>query len=89
MDDDDLEEWVDRNVRRSLAFGVDTEPEVAQLLLLGLRFGEEAPDSLAWFRAPLESKKLVAEGKVRAIVRAAREQAVPDLERFVMESFSQ
>jgi hypothetical protein len=88
MDDADLAEWVDRNMRRAMSFGVDTEPEVAQYLMLCLRLGEEAPDRLPWFRAPLESRKLVGEGKMRAIVRAAWDEAVPDLARFVMKSFA-
>jgi hypothetical protein len=86
--DADLEAWVDRNVKRAARHAIDTEPEVAQYLLLCLLLGEDAPDRLPWFRAPLDNPKLVAPGKVRAIVRAARAGAVPRLDRFVMETFA-
>jgi hypothetical protein len=88
-----LDAWVDRNVRRAAGFGVDTEPEVAQYLLLALRLGEDAPDRLPWFRAALARPELAAPGKVRALVRAARAApaspgAAPDLDRFVMKPFA-
>lgn len=83
-----LEAWVDRNVGRAGKHAIDTEPEVAQYLLLCLRVGEDAPERLAWFRAPLEDGELVAAGKVRALVRAARAEDVADLDRFVMQAFA-
>lgn len=92
MSDDALAAWVDRNVGRAAAFGIDTEPEVAQYLLLSLRHGEDAPDRLPWFRAPLTRAELAAPGKVRALVRAARSALGPaegpGLDRFVMKPFA-
>jgi len=83
-----LAAWVERNVERAAGFGVDTEPEVAQLLLLSLHFGEDASERLAWFRAPLLRAELIGAGKVRALVRAARDASDPGIERFVTETFA-
>jgi hypothetical protein len=88
MSDEALDAWTQRNVERAAARGVDTEPEVAQYLLLCLLLGEDAPERLPWFRAPLADPALLAPGKVRALVRAARAESVPELDRFVMESFA-
>ena len=88
MSDDALDAWAQRNVERAAARAIDTEPEVAQYLLLCLLLGEDAPDRLPWFRAALVDPALLAPGKVRALVRAARAEAVPELDRFVMQSFA-
>lgn len=102
LNDAGLEAWVDRNVARAGRHAIDTEPEVAQYLLLCLLLGEDAPERLPWFRAPLDDTRLVAEGKVRALVRAVRAQGAPDaqsaqgaqgeagaaIEGFVMQSFA-
>lgn len=85
---DRLPAWVARNVGRAGEHAIDTEPEVAQYLLLCLLVGEDAPERLAWFRAPLDDEALVAAGKVRALVRAARAEDVADIDRFVMAAFA-
>lgn len=88
LSDAGLDAWVGRNTERAMGHGIDTEPEVAQYLLLCLRLGEDAPERLPWFREPLRNEALVAEGKIRVLVREAHAAAVTDLDRFVMESFA-
>jgi hypothetical protein len=83
-----LDAWVERGVARAAGLGVDTEPEVAQVLLLSLCLGEDAVERLPWFREALARPGLVAPGKVRALVRAAGAEGVPDLDRFVMRTFA-
>ena len=41
------------------ARAIDTEPEVAQYLLLCLLLGEDAPERLPWFRGPLADPALL------------------------------
>jgi hypothetical protein len=88
MSTEAAEAWVLRNVQRAAAHGIDTEPEVAQYLLLALALGEEAPDRLPWFREVLMRTDLIAPGKAQALVRAARVRDIPDLDRFVMTPFA-
>jgi hypothetical protein len=88
MDDEVLEAWVRRNVDRAATFGIEMEPDVAQYLLLCLLLGEDAPDRLPWMQKALQNRKLMGQGRVRAAVRAADAEGVPDLDRFVMDSFA-
>jgi hypothetical protein len=67
-----LRAWVERGLALCERSGVTTEPEAAQLLLLLLVLGEEPEQRHAWLPPLVARNGLSPEGKVRAIVTAAR-----------------
>jgi hypothetical protein len=77
---DALAEWVHAAVDKASRFGVGTEPEATQLLLLLLLLGLDADERLPWAREVLTNRDLVALGKVRRLVRRARQHDVAGLD---------
>lgn len=76
----DLDAWLADGLRTSLRFGVDTEPEVAQLLLLFLVLGIDAPDRLPWVREVLRDRALLPIGKMRKLLALARANEIPAID---------
>lgn len=60
-------------VEKGDGYGFRLELETTQLVLLLLRFGDDADERLSWFGEALRSRELVPIGKVRRIVDTARE----------------
>jgi hypothetical protein len=85
MTDDEVRAWAAAATAKAERWGVDTEPEAAQLLLLFLLLGVDADETTPWVREALSDRRLLARGKVRAIVALARERAVPGLESVVLD----
>ncbi|NUP05597.1 MAG: hypothetical protein HOW73_06005 [Polyangiaceae bacterium] len=75
-----LEPWVTRVVDKAIGYDIKTEPETAQLMLLLLLLGVDADERLPWVKQVLSTRDLYAIGKVRRLVRLAREHGVPALD---------
>jgi hypothetical protein len=80
MSDGALDEWVDDVLRRAEKYRVRAEPDVAQLMLLLLLLGSDADERLDWVGEALSNRNLSGAGKVRRLVRLARERDVEALE---------
>lgn len=59
-------------VEKGDGYGFELELETTQLVLLLLRFGDDADARLTWFGDALRARHLVPIGKVRKIVETAR-----------------
>lgn len=79
--DDELAAWVAAAHATAERHGLDTEPEAAQLILLLTVLGADAADRPAWAREVLEDDDLAAIGKLRRLVRRARERRVAGIEQ--------
>jgi hypothetical protein len=79
-----LEAWVDAAVVEAKRHHVSTEPEAAQLMLLFIVLGLDASDRLGWAREVLTDRDLYAIGKVRRLIRRAREQGVLGIDDVVV-----
>lgn len=75
-----LEEWARAAVEQAARHGVDTEPETMQLVLLLLLLGVDAGERLPWAGEVLKNRDLYAIGKVRRLVRRARDNGVEGLD---------
>ena len=84
MDDEALLGWVRAGVDKANHYRISTEPEVAQLLLLLLVLGARADEEHPWVREVLVDRDLYAIGKVRRIVRRARERGVAGLDEVLV-----
>ena len=80
MSDAALDEWVDDVLRRAEKHRVRAEPDVAQLMLLFLLLGSDADERIDWVTEALSNRNLNGAGKVRRLVRFAREHDVDALE---------
>jgi len=81
LDEPALEAWVGSALDKADRYGVRTEPEAAQLILLFIVLGLDADETLPWVEEILSDDDLVAIGKVRALVRRAREHEVDGLDQ--------
>ena len=77
---EELEGWVSAAVEVGERHGVTTEPEAAQLVLLLLVLGVDAERTTPWVAETLTDRDLAGVGKVRKLVRLAREHGVPGIE---------
>ena len=84
MNAEALETWVTAGVAKANRYRVTTEPEVAQLLLLFLVLGADADEAHPWVREVLVDRDLYALGKIRRLVRRARERGVVGLDEVVV-----
>jgi hypothetical protein len=84
MSRDEARAWVSAGVAKAERYGVDTEPEAAQLLLLLLLLGLDADETTPWVRAALSDRALAAPGKVRELVRLARDHETPGIDAVVL-----
>jgi hypothetical protein len=78
-------------VEKSDGYGFRIELETTQLVLLLLRFGDDADERLPWFAEPLRARHLLPIGKVRKIVETARargEQGVDPIDISAPEHLS-
>jgi hypothetical protein len=72
MSPEDVSAWVDRAVAVCDRYGVDTEREATQVVLLMLLLGTDADETYPWFAETMGDSALVAEGKVRKLLEDAR-----------------
>jgi hypothetical protein len=84
LSSEELDAWVDRVLKKADRSRVRAEPEAAQLMLLFLLLGEDADEQLEWVSEVLESRSLNGAGKVRRLVRFARERQIESLESVVV-----
>jgi hypothetical protein len=76
----DVEAWVGAGIDKAEKYGITTEPEVAQLLLLFLVLGLDADETTPWVAEVLRDRELVGLGKVRKLSREAREREIEGVE---------
>ncbi|HTJ80736.1 MAG TPA: hypothetical protein VL400_03405 [Polyangiaceae bacterium] len=89
MDDAALERWMRGALAKCEKYGVDTEPEAAQLTLLLLLLGLDADDRSAWVREALAVDKRPI-GKVRRLVDGCRAHGIEGLDDvLVFESMAE
>ncbi len=81
---DDLRAWITGVVEKAERHGITTEPEVAQILLLFLVLGDDADETTPWVKEVLDDRELHGVGKVRRLVRRAREHDVPGIDEVVL-----
>jgi hypothetical protein len=86
--DAEIRAWVAAAMTKADGYGIDTEPEVAQLTLLLLRLGLDAGEDLPWAREALTHPSLAPIGKVRRLVAHARRERVEGIEAFVIQSIA-
>jgi hypothetical protein len=79
--------WVSGAIDKARRFGVDTEPEAAQLVLLFLLLGLDADQRLPWAREALLDPGLLPLGKLRRLVRLLREHRVDGVDSFLLNQF--
>lgn len=79
--------WVSEATAKAERYGVTTEPEVAQLVLLFLVLGVDADETTPWVREALETPGLYPAGKVRRLVELARERGATGVEQVLMARF--
>ena len=84
MSDQQLRGWVEYALGKAELYGVTTEPEAAQLILLLLVLGVDADERLPWVKETLGSKTLAPVGKVKKLVAQAREQRVEHVEHVIV-----
>ncbi len=80
----ELERWTNAAIAKSLRYRVDTEPEVAQLMLLLLALGIDADEQNEWIGEILTSRTLHGKGKVRALVEGCETRGLTDVAEYVV-----
>jgi hypothetical protein len=80
LSDDELSSWLGAALDKADGYGVRTEPEAAQLILLLVVLGLDADETAEWAREVLGDEELVAVGKVRKLARLAKERGVAGIE---------
>ncbi|MBW2458711.1 MAG: hypothetical protein JRI68_29705 [Deltaproteobacteria bacterium] len=81
LDEPGLTAWVAAALDKADRYGVRTEPEAAQLIVLFIVIGLDADETKPWAEEILADDSLVALGKVRALVRLAREHEIAGVEQ--------
>lgn len=84
MSNDAVRAWASAAAAKAERYGVVTEPEAAQLMLLLIVLGANADETTPWVRETLADGGLSPLGKVRELVRLAREHGVRALETVVV-----
>lgn len=74
MTHEQVSAWASAATAKAERYGVTTEPEAAQLVLLFLALGVDADETTPWVKEALETRGLYPAGKVRKLVEAARER---------------
>jgi hypothetical protein len=84
LSDAELRAWVEHALDKTERYGVSTEPEAAQLILLFLVLGADADERLPWVQETLASRVLAPVGKVKRLITLAREHRVAGVEHVVV-----
>jgi hypothetical protein len=80
----ELRGWLERALAKAEQYGVTTEPEAAQLVLLLMVLGVDADVRLPWVAETLSSRGLAPVGKVKKLAAVAREHGTPGLEHVLV-----
>ena len=83
MTDDEIAQWVAAAIRKAVRYGIETEPEVAALMLLMLVLGVDLDETTPWAREVLADRRLLAEGKIKTLIALAREHRIEGIEDVV------
>ena len=84
LSDQHLHAWVEHALGKAECYGVTTEPEAAQLVLLFLVLGADADERLPWVRETLGARNLAPVGKVKRLIALSREHRVAGVEHVVV-----
>ncbi len=84
LSDEHLRAWVEHALGKAERYGVTTEPEAAQLVLLFLVLGADADERLPWAQETLAARHLAPVGKVKRLIALAREHRVAGVEHVVV-----
>lgn len=76
MSPEEIDAWILAAVGVCDRYGVTTERDATQLVLLLLIVGVDADQTLPWMREALADADLVPEGKLRLLLAKAREEGV-------------
>jgi hypothetical protein len=79
-----LRAWLEGALAKAERYGVTTEPEAAQLVLLLLVLGVDADERLPWVKEVLAARDLAPIGKVKKLIRLARQNRVEGVEHVVV-----
>lgn len=74
---DEMLQWLETALKKAAHYGITSEPEAAQFMLLLTVVGLDADERLPWVRPLLEDNTLAESGKVRKFIAACRTHAVP------------
>lgn len=80
----DSEAWVRAALAKCERHEITTEPEAAQLILLFLVLGPESDESTPWVQEVLTDRELLPIGKLRKLIRLAREQGIDQVDDVVV-----
>jgi hypothetical protein len=87
MTHEEVSAWVSEATAKAERYGITTEPEVAQLVLLFLVLGVDADETTPWVKEALDTRGLYPAGKVRKLVEAARERGATGVEQVLTARF--
>jgi hypothetical protein len=82
--DDQLRAFLHQALAKAERYGVTTEPEAAQLILLFLVLGEDADERDPWVAEALSARHLAPLGKIKKLVAVCREHEVPGLDHVLV-----
>jgi len=80
----DCEAWVRAALAKCERHAITTEPEAAQLILMFLVLGLDADESKPWVQEILTDRELLPIGKLRKLIRLAREQGIDQVDDVVV-----
>jgi hypothetical protein len=80
----DCESWVRAALAKCERHAITAESEAAQLILLFLVLGLDADESTPWVQEVLTDRELLPIGKLRKLVRLAREQGINQVDDVVV-----
>lgn len=79
----EIRDWVEEAVLKSEHYGINTEPEVAQLVLLFMVLDIDADQTTPWVAEILKDRTLLPVGKVRTLIEMARDRSVEHIDDVV------
>jgi len=82
--DSDYETWVRVALKKCEYYAITTEPEAAQLILLFLVLGIDADEAMPWVREVLADRDLLPIGKLRKLIRLARERRIDQIDAVIV-----
>ncbi len=85
-DDDALAEWVTHALVRAEHYGINTEREAIQMVLLWMVLGAEPETRLPWVAEVLEEPAFEPIGRIRALIAAAKRHNLPHLDRVILST---
>jgi len=84
LPEEKLVAWLEHALGKCERYGVTTEPEAAQFILLFVVLGADSDERLDWVKETLASRALQPIGKVKKLIADARARGTPGLEHVVV-----